>query len=560
MIRLKHILFLIMTLSFSSCVFPEAYFPEYIKLKVGDNPAWAAKDLNDIDWDSTHHTREVGRFWIRAKIDFDSLADPEKPLGIFIVSIGSFEFYFDGQLIGKNGKIGNNKREEIPGSTISYFLIPDTLAYKGNHTIALRVSNFHSNERTSFFQFVIANYFQLVRKPLILTAFMYILAGVFFIVAIYYFFLYLKYKEELIVLVFSVSCFVFFALIILEYLKFYVLYPYPYQYARMDLIRWLTVSLAGLVPFFFNLQFPFSKNRLYLGLHLCLLLILVVLFYRSSDTLSQMTSLLMWISSTIIVGVAAIKNEKGSEIVLTGLLSCGIFVYYFHYDISLFLSFGMVIILMLFLLAIRMQEQEKAYESSKLLSARLQMELLKKNIQPHFLMNTLTSLIDWIEESPDKGISFIESLAKEFNILSRIANKSLIRVDEEIDLCKTHLQVMTFRKEIDYRWADEGIDPTEMIPPALIHTALENGITHSLPLENGAIIFHLSFEKQAAFKRYTLKTFGQRRRTNGKRQEGTGIQYMKARLQESYESNWKLSSEAVKEGWQTTITIYDFLL
>lgn len=39
-------------------------------------------------------------------------------------------------------------------------------------------------------------------------------------------------------------------------------------------------------------------------------------------------------------------------------------------------------------------------------------------------MNTLTSLTDWVEEAPKKGVLFIEALAKEFDLFNQIENKN----------------------------------------------------------------------------------------------------------------------------------------
>ena len=85
-------------------------------------------------------------------------------------------------------------------------------------------------------------------------------------------------------------------------------------------------------------------------------------------------------------------------------------------------------------------------KNSLVQSTRLRLELLKKNIQPHFLMNTLTSLIDWIEETPKKGVLFIEALAKEFDLLNQIENQTLIPVSQEIALCRAHLEIMEYRE------------------------------------------------------------------------------------------------------------------
>jgi len=213
---------------------------------------------------------------------------------------------------------------------------------------------------------------------------------------------------------------------------------------------------------------------------------------------------------------------------------------------------------MLYVYAIKRSEERLAYEASLIHSERLKNELLKKNIKPHFIMNTLTSLMDWVEESPKEGIKFISALANEFEVLNDIADYKLVPIEQEIRLCKSHLDVMGYRKEISYQWQEEGIDYNEIIPPAIIHTAVENGVTHSLPDDKDSITFILSFEKNKAFKQYTLTTIAKNRtQTHSKiKGDGTGLKYIKSRLQESYPDQWEIKSNSKENGWETIIKIF----
>lgn len=114
---------------------------------------------------------------------------------------------------------------------------------------------------------------------------------------------------------------------------------------------------------------------------------------------------------------------------------------------------------------------------------------------------------------------------------------------------------MQFRKEIKYDWVEEHIDPSDSIPPAIIHTALENGITHSMPRYQDTIYFRLSFERNTGYKQYTLTTIAKNRVSTHKTKTGTGFQYVKARLTESYGDNWEFSSTEKHDGWETVIKI-----
>jgi len=201
------------------------------------------------------------------------------------------------------------------------------------------------------------------------------------------------------------------------------------------------------------------------------------------------------------------------------------------------------------------KEQQEAYEKSLVLSERLKNELLRKNIRPHFIMNTLTSVIEWVEISPQKSIEFIEALADEFDLLNNIADEKMILIQQEIDLCKKHLEIMTFRKEVTYIWEDKNIDLSRKIPPAILHTVVENGITHSKASSNGEIKFKLTQDNSSNAVIYKMEVFAKNRKTKSPSRSGTGLKYIRSRLTESYGDRWSLKSEESPVGWKTEILI-----
>ena len=208
----------------------------------------------------------------------------------------------------------------------------------------------------------------------------------------------------------------------------------------------------------------------------------------------------------------------------------------------------------MYVLARRSREQKEAYEASLGLSSRLQNELLKKNIQPHFIMNTLTSLMEWIEEAPGESIQFIEALSGEFEIMSEIAEEKLIPIMQEIDLCKYHIEIMRFRKELNYIFVQENIDPEEKIPPAIFHTLIENAITHSYPDKENRIKICLRFFRVEGHRYYELEVVARNKKTE-KKEEGTGFKYIRSRLTESYGDLWELDSSPTEKGWLTRIKL-----
>ena len=528
-----------------------------IKYKLGDNQEWSKVEFNDDDWSPYIEKSENDIFWVRTNFNFKNDWDRSKNLGIFLAVFGSYEAYWDGVLLGTNGEIGDEGDKS--GEYHRFFLIPDSLSRKGPHTLSLRASQKHYVNQQTLQDFTMYNYFDLVRRPLEITLYINILAGAFLITAIYFFILYINDRRSFPVFLFSISSFLFFLLITAEYIKFYIPFHYSYFYVRLEAISIMTLLISFLIPLYFSVQFSLIRRRYLAPLYL---LILLAIFYFNHDygNYDEMTIYLtmsMWVSSVLIVGYGVTKRIKGALVVFIGLL-INVFAHYWmvSYDYSLVLSFIILLLCMFYILGIRIRDQRKAFEYSLVQTTRLKHELLKKKIQPHFLMNTLTSLIDWVEESPKKGVRFIEALAGEFDLLNQIEDKQLIPIDQEIRLCKSQLNIMKYRKEIEYVWEDENIDFTETIPPAMIHTLLENGITHCLPLDDGTIKFKLFYFSKPNSKIYRFFTYARIRDSIKDIGEGTGTKYIKARLTESYGSKWDFSSEAVDGGWENSITIY----
>jgi len=525
--------------------------------KVGDNHEWAGKAFNHQNWQKRLRLVSDGQvFWSRTKIDILEASDSLKPYGFYLHAYGEYEVFWDGVLIGKNGNPGQEKAFGKTGKMWNTYNIPNHLTRKGSHVLALRSSLYYFPDHTRIAELEINYYDDLLTDRIIESSYMHLFAGAFLIASFYFLFLFLSNKKEYATLIFSICCFLFFALILAEFVKAYLPIHYSQHVIQLQIIGSLMFGISFLIPFYLSIQFPFPKRKLLFVIYTGILLYIFFSRYVFELTANNMV-LSMWLFSFGIVTFGVYKKTKGARLLLLTLILYMPISLVTPFDKSLFVGFSLILLGMFYLLSLRIKEQRLAYENSLVQSTRLRLELLKKNIQPHFLMNTLTSLIDWVEEAPEKGVLFIEALAKEFDLFNQIENKTLIPISQEIALCRAHLEIMEYRKEINYSWQQEGIDIEQKIPPAILHTLLENGITHSLPLKDNSIKFKLIFESNSHYKCYTFLTYATSvKQATIKRKEGTGIKYIKARLTESYNSKWDFISEPTDHGWKNTLKIY----
>ena len=543
----------------TSCTQESAIFnTSQTVFKIGDQQKWAAQNWNDLGWRTRIGSVPDGKiYWSRTKIDILEIQEPLRPYGLQLFVYGEYEVYWDGVLIGKNGNPGQETILDPEGEMWATFSIPTHLTEAGEHLLALRSSLYYFSNHTRIEELRIDYYDDILTEQLIESSYMHLFAGAFLIASLYFLFLFLSNKKEYATLIFSVICFLFFVLIFAEFMKAYVPIHYTMHVIRLQIIGFLMLGISFLIPFYFSMQFPFPKRKLLLIIYAGILLYIFLSKYDYFELTANNMALSMWIFAFGIVVYGVYKKMKGAGLVLLTLLLSVPIGLVTTFNKSLFAGFCLILLGMFYLLSLRIKEQRLAYENTLVQSTRLRLELLKKNIQPHFLMNTLTSLIDWVEESPKKGVLFIEALAKEFDLFNQIENQKLIPIAQEIALCRTHLEIMEYRQEINYSWQEEGIDLEQKIPPAILHTLLENGITHSLPLEDNSIKFKLVFESNSDYKCYTFLTFATVvKQATSTKEDGTGLKYIKARLTESYHSKWEFTSEPTNHGWKNTLKIY----
>jgi LytS/YehU family sensor histidine kinase len=135
-----------------------------------------------------------------------------------------------------------------------------------------------------------------------------------------------------------------------------------------------------------------------------------------------------------------------------------------------------------------------------------------------------------------------------------------VTLGEEIDLCEAHLRVMSLRREASYRLEVNVPDRAAPIPPALLHTLVENAITHGGPAHVGERVVRLVETRTAGGNRVIELLSPMTAHTGARvlaseRSDGTGLRYVKARLEESFPGHWTFEAAPVGEGWRVRIVL-----
>lgn len=124
----------------------------------------------------------------------------------------------------------------------------------------------------------------------------------------------------------------------------------------------------------------------------------------------------------------------------------------------------------------------------------LRQRLLRSQMEPHFIFNTLSVLQSFIRgDEKEKSIKYLNKFARLVRISLENARESIVPLKDELVALESYLslQVMRFEGTFDFRievydhYEDDGL----LIPPMLLQPFVENAILHGLRrVEQGGLI------------------------------------------------------------------------
>jgi len=135
--------------------------------------------------------------------------------------------------------------------------------------------------------------------------------------------------------------------------------------------------------------------------------------------------------------------------------------------------------------------------SPALAQARLQ--ALQARIRPHFLFNSLNTVLALIRTEPRRAESTLQDLADLFRVLMNNA-RDITTLEDEVRLCKQYLAIeqtrLGERLEVQWDMTALGIDVLRkaQVPALLLQPLLENAVRHGVePAQSPVLIqIHLS--------------------------------------------------------------------
>jgi two-component system sensor histidine kinase AlgZ len=115
---------------------------------------------------------------------------------------------------------------------------------------------------------------------------------------------------------------------------------------------------------------------------------------------------------------------------------------------------------------------------------------LQARIRPHFLFNTLNSVLGLIREDPKRAEAMLENLADLFRAVMA-DSRALVPFSQELELAKAYVAIeeIRFGPRLRVNWSCDAAPADALVPPLMLQPLVENAVLYGVaPLEAGALI------------------------------------------------------------------------
>jgi len=155
-----------------------------------------------------------------------------------------------------------------------------------------------------------------------------------------------------------------------------------------------------------------------------------------------------------------------------------------------------LILLIVIFLFYSIYKQRKLKQEKE--NVQLQQQLLRTQMEPHFIFNTLSALQSFIRlDEKDEAIKYLNQFSRLLRSSLELSREKLVPLPQEIETLENYLSLQQmrynniFRFSIDAPFTDD-LDMV-MLPPMLIQPFVENSILHGINLNDKQSFIEVNF-------------------------------------------------------------------
>ncbi len=167
---------------------------------------------------------------------------------------------------------------------------------------------------------------------------------------------------------------------------------------------------------------------------------------------------------------------------------------------------ALIVILTTYLFSSVYENQQNVLKNEKLVAEnmRTRYEVLKSQVDPHFLFNSLNTLDGLISMDTEKAHEYVQNLSSVFRYT--IGNKEIIQLGEELDFTEAYVSLMKIRYG-DSLHVNIQVDneyKNSYIMPISIQLLVENAIKHNVLSNKQPLVIHIETTRNDSIKIWNM--------------------------------------------------------
>ena len=195
-------------------------------------------------------------------------------------------------------------------------------------------------------------------------------------------------------------------------------------------------------------------------------------------------------------------------------------------------------------------------EREEMVKTKLQLELnlLKYQLNPHFLMNTLNNIHALIEEDQDRAQDAVRLLSKIMRYMYYEASKERVDISKDVEMLHAYFKLMKLRfvDDVDLQFDVPDELHGEKVAPALFVNLVENAIKHGISYGHPSFV-HFSLEVNDA--KVCCQVRNSKFENNRVESTGFGLENLKKRLELLYPGQYEYKVEDTENEYFVKLTI-----
>lgn len=296
----------------------------------------------------------------------------------------------------------------------------------------------------------------------------------------------------------------------------------------------MLLGIVGLIIWYPIRYIPFRKDALFYSV--------------ATHVIAGSVVILAWLFTTVGILSAMFSSTPGYVDYLTDSI-------FWRGFVGVMAGLVMVLIYYLVSYARNLQERAQAEEKLRTLVKETELNMLKSQINPHFLFNSLNSISSLINSNPEKAREMIIRLSDFLRYSLKHRENEYVSLEEEIVRLKDYLSIeqIRFGEKLQYRMQTTAACKEVLVPTMILQPLVENAIKHGVYESLEPVTIELYCKLSEGFLQIELKNEFDPEQPS---QRGTGVghQNVAERIRLAYDGKGKMI-HSVNDGI-FTVTLY----